>query len=278
MKKYRAQQKREKLLQREVAQEVLQHPMDALSLLTSLQKVFGGDDSGGLKARRKALARLRQQKANLRKSIWKQRSRMLSLVSLYKRQLRKQWTDRKVQEDDQRHRIYSLEAKIADLKSRAETQIDGCSWLATVHNFFVAVMAQLSTEIEEDGNDIQTIQRAIDDENIDASGLKKLMLDILTRDQQENLARLAHVQSGVLAAEKNAETMTFLVQASVLAQSKIGKICTKTTPFSSFQFVCDSFFVTFVQQMTASLDQQFASDGLQAYSESDKTSVDSEYV
>ena len=79
-----------------------------MALLASLQKhFFGGnfDENAtsshqnhifSLKNRRKALAKLRQQKFFYRKSIWKQRSRMVRLVSLYKRQLRKQWMDRKV--------------------------------------------------------------------------------------------------------------------------------------------------------------------------------------
>ena len=50
------------------AKEVIEQPQQALSLLTSLQKVFGGEDSGGLKARRRALSRLRQQKFLLRRS------------------------------------------------------------------------------------------------------------------------------------------------------------------------------------------------------------------
>ena len=205
LKKRRLQQKRERILQREVCQEVLENPSHAIALLTSLQKVFWGDDPNALKNKRKMLSKLRQQKFLLRRSIWKQRSRMLNLVSVYKKQLRKQHTDRKVQEDDQRHRIYSLEAKISELKSRAETQIDGCSWLATVHNFFVSVMSQLTMEIEEDQNDILSVKNAISDESIDSASLKRLMLEILTRDQQENVARLAHVQAGVSAAEKNSD-------------------------------------------------------------------------
>merc|ERR1719261_330884 len=176
---------------------------------------MGGQEDGlaNAKSLRRHLSKLRAEKAALRRRRMRQRARMQDLVSTHQKQLRRQSWHGRIQEDDLRHKIYSLEAKLREIKKSLAHRQGSQSWLATIHHFLVEQMGLMQAQIEADSADITRLQLAFPQKDkgtdfppqfgeVDSEQplnrieeLDTMMMEICNRKRTENAARLAQIQA-----------------------------------------------------------------------------------
>lgn len=205
------QRRRRKLRQRKVAALLEKELADAENLnkaSEALLEVVGGDEpSRTAQKLRDHVYSLRRRKFKFRKARLIARSRMKVQLESQRSALERASWDAKVREDGLHQEIYSLQAKVKEAKEvlAERSGVDGITWLATVHNFFVEQISLLQAQIETDGADIRRLEDLQSKPHPEKGSqeLDQLSLEICRRRREETATRLAQVKTGISAVEKD---------------------------------------------------------------------------